>query len=243
MSTSQPTKLCALPVRTVMFRPICGYCGKSEEHYAHCDIQLAVLACGDPEHQAWADRDAQAWLGRHKYVRHKHFREDPLFQQTDLLYRDVAVPRTNAPTDFEGWVITKPSLDESALACFREEDGLWTVHVTKVSDQLVKRIPVRDLKLSLPEDKHGLVDAFEARLITGFYRDAMRAYEEALEAQKGMEEPTAAALVPRAEDYIVPALHRDYGICRVFLPPAPAPSASDPAPPPPLPLLADPTSM
>jgi hypothetical protein len=78
------------------------------------------------------------------------------------------------------------------------------------------------------------VDAFEARLLAGFYRDAMRAYEEALEAQKEMEEPTAAALVPRAEDYIVPALHRDYGICRVFLPPPPAPSASDPAPPPPL---------
>jgi hypothetical protein len=170
-------------------------------------------------------------------VRHKHFREDPLFQQTDLLYRDVAVPRINAPTDFEGWVITKPSLDESALACFREDDGLWTVHVSNPAEDIIKRIPVRDLKLSLPEDKHGLVDAFEARLLAGFYRDAMRAYEEALEAQKEMEEPSAGALLPQTDDYIVPALHRDYGVCRVFLPPSPAPSASDPAPPPPLDFL------
>ena len=70
----------------------------------------------------------------------------------------------------------------------------------KSEDDLQKHIPVRDLKMSLPEDKHGLVDAFEARLIRGFYVPEMQAYEEALESQKEMEEPTTAALLPQAED-------------------------------------------
>jgi hypothetical protein len=263
---SSPVKLCAVPVRTVMFRTICAYCGKPAKEYEYCDVQLAVLACGDPEHQMWAKRDAEAWLGRHSCVHPEKYMKDPLFKDTDLLSRDVAVPRTRAAEcdacggrsaypsgggpkcakcagtpDPDGWVITYPNFDESALIRFRKEDGLWTVHVTKVSDklvklvgsdQLIKRIPVRDLKMSLPEDKHGLVDAFEARLIAGIYSTAMRAYEEALLRQKEMEEPTAEAAAPRAEDNIVPAFHPTYGYGRVFIPPSAPPSASDPVPPP-----------
>lgn len=262
---STPLKLCALPVRTVMFRTICAYCGKPATEYEYCDTQLAVLACEDLTHQMWARRDAEAWLGRHRYVRPEKYMKDPLFTDTDLLSRDVAVPRTRAAEcdacggrsaypsgggpkcakcagtpDRDGWVITEPNFDESALICFREGDGLWTVHVTKVSDQgvklkasdqLVKRIHVRDLKMSLPEDKHGLVEAFELRLNVGFYSAAMRAYEEALQQQKELEEPTAGALAPQAEDNIVPAFHPTYGYGRVFMPPSAPPSASDPAPP------------
>lgn len=225
---SSPVKLCAVPVRTVLFRPICAYCGKSEKHYANCDVQLAVLACGNPEHQAWADRDAQAWLGRHGYVRPKHYREDPLFKDTNLLSREVVVPRSSGAIDREGWVITKPYIDESALICFDKSEQLWTVHVSNTAEEIVKRISVRDLKLSLPEDKHGLVDAFELRLKRGFYRAAMRAYDEALEQQKEMNEPTAEAAAPRVEDSIVPAFHPTYGYGRVFVPPSATPSASDP---------------
>lgn len=259
---STPIKLCALPVRTVMFRTICGYCGRTAKEYEYCDTQLAILACEDLTHQMWAKRDAEAWLGRHRYVRPEKYMNDPLFKDTDLLSRYVAVPRTRAAQcdacggraaypsgggpkcakcadtpDREDWVITKPSFDESALICFRKEEGLWTVHVTKVSDQgvklqlsdqLVKRIPVRDLKMSLPEDKHGLVEAFELRLNVGFYSAAMRAYEEALQQQKEMEEPTAAASAPQVEDNIVPAFHPTYGYGRVFVPPPAPPSASDP---------------
>ena len=220
-------KLCAVPVRTVMFTPVCAYCGKSEEHYANCDVQLAVLACGNPEHQAWADRDAQAWLGRHGYVRPKHYREDPLFKETDLLSREVAVKRSAGPTDFEGWVITKPYYGESAHVYFRDSDAVWTIHVSKPSEELVKRIPVGDLKMSLPEDKHGLVDAFELRLNAGFYKDAMQAYEEALEAQKEMEDPNAGALVEKVEDYIIGVVHPTCGKGRVFMTPV-MPTESEP---------------
>lgn len=241
---STPLKLCALPVRTVMFRPICAYCGKKEAHYAHCDIQFAVLACDNPEHQAWADRDAQAWLGRNGRVRPKHYREDPLFKDTDLLSRDVAVPRTRAAEcdacggraaypsgggpecakcagtpDHEGWKIRKPYCEDAALISFYAAKGVWVVPVRNASEDIEKHIPVSDLKLSLPEDKHGLVEMFELRLKAGFYSAAVRAYEEALQQQKEMEEPTAEAAVPRMEDNIFPAIHPTYGMCRVFIPP------------------------
>ena len=231
---STPLKLCAVPVRTVMFRPICAYCGKSERHYALCDVQLAVLACGDPEHQAWADRDAQAWLGRHGCVRPKHYREDPLFKETELLSRDIAVPRSSGAIDREGWTIRKPYCDDSALITFYAAKEVWVVPVGNASEVLEKAIPVSDLKLSLPEDKHGLVDAFELRLKAGFYRDAVKAYDEALEQQKEMEEPTAGALAPQAEDNIVRMFHPEYGVGRMFVPPSVEPSGSDPAPPAPL---------
>ena len=245
-------KLCAVPVRTVMFRPICAYCGKSEKHYAHCDVKLAVLACGNPEHQAWADRDAQAWLGKHRHVRPKHYREDPLFKDTDILLRDVVVPRTRAAQcddcggraayplgggpecakcagtpDHEGWTIRKPYCDDAALITFYADEGVWLVPVGNASEDLVKCIPVSNLKLSLPEDKHGLVDAFELRLKAGFYRAAMRAYEEALQQQNEMEEPTTAAAAPRVEDNIVHRFHPQHGVYRVFVPPV-QPTESEP---------------
>ena len=233
---SQQLKLSAVPIRTVMFRPICAYCGKPEDHYAHCDYRLAILACTDPEHKTWANRDAKAWLGRNKCVNHTDYKQDPLFQSTDLLSRCVPVRRSSGEIEIDGWRIFLIS-SADALIRFRESDGLWVIPVIKSEDDIQKHIPVRDLKMSLPEDKHGLVDAFEAKLVAGFYLPAMQAYEEALEAQKEMEEPNAAALLPQAEDYIVPALHRDYGVCRMFVPPSPAPSASDPVPPPPLQFL------
>ena len=241
---SKPVKLCAVPVRTVMFRPICAYCGKKEEHYAECDVQLAVLACGDPEHQAWADRDAEAWLGRRQSVRPEKYREDPLFKDTDLLSREVAVPRARAAEcdacggraaypmgggpecaictgtpDREGWTIRKPYCDDAAMISFYAAKGVWVVPVGNANEDLTKAIPVSDLKLSLPEDKHGLVDAFELRLKAGFYRPAMLAYEEALKQQSEMEEPSVGALAPRVEDRIVPMFHPEYGVYRVFVPP------------------------
>jgi hypothetical protein len=222
---SAPLKLCAVPVRTVMFRPICAYCQKPERHYALCNVQLAVLACGNPEHQAWADRDAQAWLGRNRHVRPKHYREDPLFKETDLLSRDVAVPRSSGAIDHEGWTIRKPYCDDAALITFYAAKGVWVVPVGNADEVIEKHIPVSDLKLSLPEDKHGLVDAFELRLKAGFYRAAMQAYEVALLQQKEMEEPTAEAAAPQAEDNIFPAFHPEYGHGRVFVPP---PLTTDP---------------
>jgi hypothetical protein len=238
-------KLAATPIRTVMFRPSCAYCGKPEKHWVNCDVQLAILACGDPEHQAWAERDAQAWLGRTENVKPKHYRQDPLFQLTDLLSRDVAVPRTRAAQcdacggraaypsgggpkcakcagtpDREGWTISRPHVDDAALMSFCREEGLWAVPVCNRDEPIRKYIPVRDLKMSLPEEKHGLVDAFEARLKAGFYSTAMRAHEEAVEAQKEMENPGSTGARREIADYFEYRLHPVHGPVRVFSPPS-----------------------
>ena len=221
-------KLCALPIRTVMFSPICAYCGKNGDYYADCGVNRAVLACTDHEHQAWADRDAKAWLGTHNSVSPKHYREDPLFKETELLSDYIAVPRSSGVIDYEGWVIRKSCFDEAALITFYQAKGEWAVPVSNLNEVIEKYILVEDLKLSLPEDKHGLVDAFDLRLKAGFYRDDINAYEAAIEKQKEMEEPTADAAAQRIEDNIVITFHPEYGYGRVFAPPL-VPLTTDPA--------------
>jgi hypothetical protein len=224
-------KLAATPIRTVMFRPVCAYCGKPEKHWEICDIQLAILACGDPEHQAWAERDAKAWLGRTKCVHPQDYRLDPLFEQTDLLSIDIAVKRTSGEIELDGWVIRRPYYDDAALIRFYTAEDLWLVPVTNAREELNKQIPVRELKLSLPEEMHGLVDAFELRLINGFYTRQMEAHEEAVEAQKEMENP--GYTWPRTEiaDCFEYRLDPVHGPMRVFSPPLVqvAPAEVDPS--------------
>ena len=135
--------------------------------------------------------------------------------------------RSSGAIDREGWTIRKPYIDDAALITFYAAKDVWVVPVGNASEDIVKAIPVSELKLSLPEEEHGLVDAFELRLKAGFYRAAMRAYEEALQAQKEMEEPTAEAAAPRMEDNIVPMFHPEYGYGRMFVPPV-LPTESEP---------------
>lgn len=229
---STPVKLCAVPTRTVLFRPICSYCGKKENFYANCAYQLSVLACSNAEHQQWAERDAKAWLHRNGSVKPKHYRNDPLFKETDLLSAEIAVKRSSGEIELHGWTIIEPSFDQPALVRFSE--GRWLIPVIKCEEDIQKHIPVEELKMSLTEDKHPLVDAFEAKLETGFYKEEAEAYEEALQRQMEMDNPSAYALSPQPEDYIVNAVHPEYGNYRVFVAPSAPPSASDPVPPPPL---------
>ena len=212
-------KLVASPVRTVMFSPTCAYCGKPETHWVDCDVQLAILACSDPEHQAWAERDAQAWLGRNQCVSPTDYRKDPLFQLTGLLSCDIAVSRSSGAIDLDGWTISKPHLDDAAHARFYTQKGQWVVPVGNETECIKKHIPVRDLKMSLPEDKHGLVDTFEAKLIHGFYRTAMEAHEEALQAQSEMENPGSTGPRNELADCFEYRLDPVHGPIRVFSPP------------------------
>lgn len=213
-------KLVANPIRTVMFRPTCAYCGKDEAHWVDCDIQLAILACSDPEHQAWANRDAQAWMARNNCVSPKDYREDPLFQLTDLLSRDVPVIRSSGAIDYEGWAISEPHIDDAAYVRFYTANGLWAVPVSKRHEPIVKHIPVRDLKMSLPEEKHGLVDAFEVKLIGGFYSAAMKAHQEALHAQEELENPGSTRPHNELAECFEYRLHPVHGLVRVFSPPS-----------------------
>lgn len=210
---STPVQLCARPVRTVMFHPNCAYCGKSANHFSFCLYQLAVLACDDIEHKRCAERDAKAWLGRNGYVRPKEYKDDPLFLAvTDC----VVVRRSSGIIEQEGWKVAKASYSDPAVASHIE--GKWYLPVVNDHQDLRKYIIVQELKLSLPEHDHHLVDAFEARLIAGFYTTEMQIYEMLEQDQASIENPTNTSLAPPIEENIVPSFHEEYGYGRVFIP-------------------------
>lgn len=216
--TSPMTTLCAWPTRTVLFRPICAYCGKEESFYAYCDFRLAVLACDDPEHQRMAERDAKSWLHKNGLVRHNDYTQEPLFQETELLTMDIHVPRSSGRIDTEGWKIQTPSYVDYAFARLGGDEKKWHIPVIK-EDLLQKCIRIQDLKLSLPEDKHALVDAFEAKLVQGFYLAESIAYDEAKKLQEEQDNPTASSTKPIPEEFIQPLFHPVYGLGRQFVPP------------------------
>ena len=209
------TTLCAWPVRTVMFLPICAYCGKEESFYAHCDFRLAVLACDNPEHRLLAKRDAKSWLHKNGRVRREDYTKDPLFQETELLTTDVHVIRSSGEVEAEGWMIRASRYDDHANIQLCE--GAWYVPVLK-KDQFQKSIQVQELKLSLPQDKHALVDAFEAKLTEGFYLAESLAYDEA------KDNPAHPSTNTVPEDNIQRFFHPVYGVGRIF-----APSGQEPA--------------
>jgi hypothetical protein len=199
-----------------MFRPICAYCGKEETFYAHCDFRLAVLACDNPEHRILAKRDAKSWLHKNGRVRREDYTKDPLFQETELLTTDVHVIRSSGEVETEGWMI-RPYLshDHANIQFYKEA---WYIPVIK-KDGFQKSIPVQELKLSLPEDKHALVDAFEAKLVEGFYLAESLAYDEAKRLQEEYNNPAHLSTKTVPEDNIHSFFHPVYGFGRKFVPP------------------------
>jgi len=210
------TTLCAWPIRTVLFRPICAYCGKKESFYADCEYRLAVLACDDPEHRRMAQRDANSWLHKNGRVRPDIYRQEPLFHETHILITDVKVPRTSGEVDAEGWRIARPSLDNLALIQFNH--GKWHIPVINEEKDIRKWIRTEDLKLSLPAHKHALVDALEEKLVRGFYLADSLAYDEARRLQEENDNPAPSSTAPLAQDNIQTCIHPVYGIGRVFVP-------------------------
>jgi hypothetical protein len=222
--------LCAWPIRTVLFRAICAYCGKTECFYTDCDFHLAVLACDDPEHRRLAERDAKSWLHKNGLVRHKDYTQEPLFKETELLTMDVHVPRSSGKIDTEGWKIQTPSYVDYAFIRLGGDEKKWHIPVIK-EDLLKKCISIQDLKLSLPEDKHVLLDAFEAKLMQGFYLAESLAYDEAKKLQEEYDNPTASSSKPMPEELFQPIFHPVYGPGRQFVPPRqePVQEQGDPA--------------
>jgi len=197
---SRPT---AYPIRLVMFRPLCLYCGKPETYSATCDYQLGILAC--EEHKAWADNDSKAWLDRNRRVRAKDYIREPLFQETHILYIDVKVKRTGGTIDLEGWRI-----EDGENAYIQHIENIWAIPVRNNKIDRFKYIPLEDLKMSLPEDKHPLVDALDARLETGLYSAERLEYEKLYNASHE---------APKEDPNIRVVVHKEYGVGRVFDPP------------------------
>lgn len=160
----------ALPVYTVMMKLLCSYCENPMEKQIQCGDRLAILSCKEVDHLAWAERDAKACLGQNQHVHRAHYKGDKLFKETKLLTQYVVVPRSSGEMDRFGWSVAKPTFMSAALITFDSTEGIWVIPVVHENKCMRKYIPVRDLKLSLTEEKKPLVDAFEARLAEGFYK-------------------------------------------------------------------------
>ena len=212
---SKVERLCAYPIRTVMFRPICSYCGNTESHYAHCDYKLSILACDNLEHQNWAERDAKAWLQENGMVRMNDFVKEPLFQETEILSSVVKVKRSSGIIEDEGWTIKKSTIFDPVF--IRVENGKWYIPVYKALDEIVKNIGVKDLKMSLPEDKHYLVDTFYQKVEMGFYSEELLSHNEAREAQNKLDEVhKSTGLLTIMQPVCEMVFHPKYGYGRVF---------------------------
>jgi hypothetical protein len=212
---SKHIRLCAFPIRTVLFRPVCSYCEKSYSNHAFCDYKFSILACDDQEHRDWADRDAKAWFHENGIVHMKHIEKEPLFQETNILSSVVKVIRSSGILEEEGWTIKKDCFSDPAL--IKVENGKWYIPVYKAYDEIIKCIPVRDLKMSLPEDKHYLVDSFHQKLELGFYSEESLRHNEARDAQKELEErqKEEGVVLDNKDPVYEIVFHPEYGYGRV----------------------------
>jgi hypothetical protein len=130
---------------------------------------------------------------------------------------DVHVPRSSGSTDTEGWRIAGPSFDNPAFIQLNKDK--WHIPVINEEKDIRKCIRIEDLKRSLPEDKHALVDALDAKLVEGFYLAESLAYDEAKRLQEEHDNPTASSSKPIPEEFIHPLFHPVYGLGRQFVPP------------------------
>lgn len=212
-------KVCAYPIRTVMFRPNCLFCGADASYYSDCDVHLSTLACENEDHQRWAKRDALAWLHRRKWVRRKHYEKEPLFCETTILTDLIKVRRTSGHVESD-WKVQSLSYENHALiACV---NGIWCIPVWKPDaehpdESIQKHVPLESLKMSIPEEQHALVDDLIGKLDDGFYREAAVAHDTAALEQARMD-----ALLPPPPprmDYIETRYHAEHGEVRIFNPP------------------------
>lgn len=220
---SKVERVCAYPIRTVLFSPICSYCGNTVSYYADCDYKLSILACDNLEHQKWAERDAKAWLQENGMVRMNDFVKEPLFQETDILSSAVKVRRSSGIIEEEGWTIKKWSVCDPVF--IRVENGKWYIPVYKALYEsekhigIEKHIGVRDLKMSLPEDKHILVDTFYQKVELGFYSEELLSHNEAREAQNKLDEVHKSTGLPTIMQPVYEMVfHPEYGYGRVLDP-------------------------
>ena len=213
-------RISAYPIRTVMFRPNCLYCDASASYYSDCDFHLSTIACENEDHRHWAKRDALAWLHRHKRVRRKDYEKEPLFCETTLLTARVKVRRTSGDVESD-WQVQAASYENLAqIVCVQ---GIWSLPVWKrdieePDESIQKYVPLESLKMSIPEEQHGLVDDLIGKLDAGFYTEAAAAHDAAAVKQASMD--AAVPPPPPPVDYIETRYHAEHGEVRVFNPPS-----------------------
>jgi len=208
------------PMRLVLYSPLCQYCGVADKGWFRIYDKYGILWCD--LHKSLAERDGRAWLCRNDKVAWKDATADPLFVAGGLLDCDISVRRSSGAIETKGWRLSKPSFDDPAFVN-KDEKGWW-MYALNTDTQVGRGVRIEDLKLSLSEDKWGLVDAFISRLNNGFYTAEFDAYEQAkMEWQRvaaDAENPGASGIGAKLADSGIQAVfHPKLGLGRVVIVP------------------------
>lgn len=191
----------ATPMVMQGFRPKCQYCDEPDTHFEYLHDNVGLISCD--KHRELAERDARAWCAGQGLVRWTCAVNDPLFVEGGLLtwagpkpqMNDIKVRRSSGAVE-GGWELHPPTRSwiESNYVTRSKTTGRWSVQVIQKYSEITRGLLVEDLKLTVPEAKWGLVDAFLARLEAGFYTAEHMAFKEAVAAAKAQPvKPVSAA--------------------------------------------------
>lgn len=182
----------AEPSHLVGASSICSYCGKDTSNLPNSDTFVgpfkAFQAC--PDHKAFATRNARKWMDLHGVVGLNDVVSDPLFKVLGMTMDhwgmkipapdNLTVKRSSGELQ-PGWSISCRVTYADPKMLQRDDEGKWRIRAEGPGG-VTKSIIVDELTLSLPEDKHGLVDAFVARLNAGIYKADADAHSAAVGA-------------------------------------------------------------
>jgi hypothetical protein len=217
---SSQVKTYADPMRLVLYKPLCQYCGVADKGWFPIHDKFGILWCDD--HKYLADRDGRAWLCRNSKVAWEDATADPLFVTGELLDRDILVRRSSGAIETKGWRLCTPSFDDPAFVN-KDEKGWW-MYAQNTDTHVGRGVLIEDLKLSLPEGKWDLVDAFVSRLNKGFYKADSDAYALAKmawqKAAADAENPGASRIgAKQTESGIQEVFHPSLGVGKIVIVP------------------------
>lgn len=143
----------------------CAYCGLSTQK-SKCLRRYPqnkwryIFYCY--AHRDDAERDMVSILNKLGYYRQSDILKQPLFA---VLPEDLV--KKSALGVGVGWFLKTSLLEDSIDLVRKDQDGTWTIAIDHLTPNIATYMPVSDLKMSLDEKHHGLVDDFIAWLSTG----------------------------------------------------------------------------
>jgi hypothetical protein len=144
----------------------CGYCGVKTQLYKviykrEARLQRFIFYCNT--HKVDAEHDIICALREAGYYRQSDVLKHPLFS---VLPEDLKIKNSQGTFE-DGWFLNTSLISESVEFVHefnKKEEKTWGINIINVITGEIKFIPVSMLKLSLPDEHHGLVDSLIAWL-------------------------------------------------------------------------------
>lgn len=140
----------------------CAYCGVKTGK-AKCirtypqRTQRFIFYCY--AHSVEAERDLVSVLKERGLIRQCDVLQHPLFA---VLPEDLVTKNGGS-----GWFLNKSLMEDSITFVHLRKDGTWVIAIDNITPYIDTYMPVSDLKVSLPDEHHGLVDDFIVWLSNG----------------------------------------------------------------------------